>query len=166
MTGTADTEAFEFRQIYGLDVVVIPTHRPIARKDFNDLVYLTQEEKYAAIITDIKQCQALGRPILVGTASIESSEYVSKLLQEAGIEHKVLNAKYHEKEAEIIAQGWRARFGDHRHQHGRPRYRHPPRWQLGSRSRGPGEPHRGADRPDQGRMAEAPPAGDRGGWPA
>ena len=104
MTGTADTEAFEFRQIYGLDVVVIPTHRPIARKDFNDLVYLTQEEKYAAIITDIKQCQALGRPILVGTASIESSEYVSKLLQEAGIEHKVLNAKYHEKEAEIIAQ--------------------------------------------------------------
>ena len=77
MTGTADTEAFEFRQIYGLDVVVIPTHRPIARKDFNDLVYLTQEEKYAAIITDIKQCQALGRPILVGTASIESSEYVS-----------------------------------------------------------------------------------------
>lgn len=81
MTGTADTEAFEFRQIYGLDVVVIPTHRPIARKDFNDLVYLTQEEKYAAIITDIKQCQALGRPILVGTASIESSEYVSKLLQ-------------------------------------------------------------------------------------
>ncbi|WP_252274608.1 preprotein translocase subunit SecA [Pseudomonas subflava] len=107
MTGTADTEAFEFRQIYGLDVVVIPTHRQIARKDYNDLVYLTQEEKYQAIITDVKECQAQGRPILVGTASIETSEYVSKLLEEAGIEHKVLNAKYHEKEAEIIAQAGR-----------------------------------------------------------
>lgn len=107
MTGTADTEAFEFRQIYALDVVVIPTHRPVARKDFNDLVYLTQEEKFGAIITDIKECQASGRPVLVGTASIESSEYVSQLLIKAGIEHKVLNAKYHEKEAEIIAQAGR-----------------------------------------------------------
>ncbi len=107
MTGTADTEAFEFRQIYGLDVVVIPTHRTVARKDFNDLVYLTQDEKYQAIIEDIKQCQAIGRPVLVGTATIESSEYVDKLLQQAGIEHKVLNAKYHEKEAEIIAQAGR-----------------------------------------------------------
>ena len=107
MTGTADTEAFEFRQIYGLDVIVIPTHRPVARKDFNDLVYLTQEEKYQAIIGDIKESQAQGRPILVGTASIETSEYVSKLLEQAGIEHKVLNAKYHEKEAEIIAQAGR-----------------------------------------------------------
>ena len=107
MTGTADTEAFEFRQIYGLDVVVIPTHRQIARKDYNDLVYLTQEEKYRAIIADVKECQAQGRPILVGTASIETSEYVSKLLEQAGIEHKVLNAKYHEKEAEIIAQAGR-----------------------------------------------------------
>ena len=107
MTGTADTEAFEFRQIYGLDVIVIPTHRPVARKDFNDLVYLTQEEKYQAIIADIKESQAQGRPILVGTASIETSEYVSKLLEQAGIEHKVLNAKYHEKEAEIIAQAGR-----------------------------------------------------------
>ncbi|MBD9482374.1 preprotein translocase subunit SecA [Pseudomonas sp. PDM14] len=107
MTGTADTEAFEFRQIYGLDVVVIPTNKPLARKDFNDLVYLTQEEKYVAIIADIKECQAQGRPILVGTATIDSSEYVSKLLEQAGIEHKVLNAKYHEKEAEIIAQAGR-----------------------------------------------------------
>ncbi|WP_437883493.1 preprotein translocase subunit SecA [Pseudomonas sp. LRF_L74] len=107
MTGTADTEAFEFRQIYGLDVVVIPTNKPLARKDFNDLVYLTQEEKYVAIIEDVKKCQADGRPVLVGTASIESSEYVSQLLQQAGIEHKVLNAKYHEKEAEIIAQAGR-----------------------------------------------------------
>ena len=104
MTGTADTEAFEFQQIYNLPVVVIPTNRPIARKDYNDLVYLTQAEKYAAIITDIKECQAQGRPILVGTASIESSEYVSQLLQKEGIAHQVLNAKYHDKEAEIIAQ--------------------------------------------------------------
>ena len=107
MTGTADTEAFEFRQIYNLDVLVIPTHREIARKDFNDLVYLTQAEKYQAIIEDVKQCQAEGRPVLVGTASIESSEYVDQLLTQAGIEHKVLNAKYHEREAEIIAQAGR-----------------------------------------------------------
>ena len=107
MTGTADTEAFEFHQIYGLAVIVIPTNRPLARKDFNDLVYLTQEEKYAAIITDIKECMAQGRPILVGTATIESSEYVSQLLNKEGIEHKVLNAKFHEKEAEIIAQAGR-----------------------------------------------------------
>ena len=107
MTGTADTEAFEFRQIYGLDVVVIPTNKPIARKDFNDLVYLTQEEKYAAVIEDVKACRAEGRPVLVGTASIESSEYLSQLLQKAGMEHKVLNAKYHDKEAEIIAQAGR-----------------------------------------------------------
>ena len=107
MTGTADTEAFEFHQIYGLAVIVIPTNRPLARKDFNDLVYLTQEEKYAAIITDIKECMAQGRPILVGTATIESSEYVSQLLNKEGIEHKVLNAKHHDKEAEIIAQAGR-----------------------------------------------------------
>ncbi|UQY35876.1 preprotein translocase subunit SecA [Pseudomonas fulva] len=107
MTGTADTEAFEFHQIYGLDVMVIPTNKPIARKDFNDLVYLTQEEKYAAIINDIKECQAQGRPILVGTATIETSEYMSRLLEQEGIEHKVLNAKFHEKEAEIIAQAGR-----------------------------------------------------------
>jgi preprotein translocase subunit SecA len=107
MTGTADTEAFEFRQIYDLDVIVIPTHRPLARKDFNDLVYLTQEEKYTAIIADVKQCQEAGRPVLVGTASIESSEYLDHLLQKEGIEHKVLNAKYHDREAEIIAQAGR-----------------------------------------------------------
>ncbi|WP_137887801.1 preprotein translocase subunit SecA [Pseudomonas sp. 2FE] len=107
MTGTADTEAFEFQQIYGLPVVVIPPNKPLARKDFNDLVYLTQDEKYAAIIADIKESQAIGRPVLVGTASIETSEYVSQLLAKEGIEHKVLNAKFHEKEAEIIAQAGR-----------------------------------------------------------
>ena len=107
MTGTADTEAFEFHQIYGLAVIVIPTNRALARKDFNDLVYLTADEKYAAIVTDIKDSLALGRPVLVGTATIETSEHMSKLLNQEGIEHKVLNAKFHEKEAEIIAQAGR-----------------------------------------------------------
>jgi len=107
MTGTADTEAFEFHQIYGLQVVVIPTNKPLARKDYNDLVFLTAEEKYAAIINDIKEGMAQGRPILVGTATIETSEHMSALLNKEGIEHKVLNAKFHEKEAEIIAQAGR-----------------------------------------------------------
>ena len=108
MTGTADTEAFEFRQIYGLDVVVIPTHKPMVRKDQNDLVYLSIEEKYDAIIADIKETVKEERPILVGTASIEASEVLSQALDQAGIQHKVLNAKFHEKEAEIIAQAGRA----------------------------------------------------------
>jgi preprotein translocase subunit SecA len=107
MTGTADTEAFEFHQIYGLAVMVIPPNKPLARKDYNDLVFLTAEEKYAAIINDIKDGMAKGRPILVGTATIETSEHVSNLLNKEGIEHKVLNAKFHEKEAEIIAQAGR-----------------------------------------------------------
>ena len=107
MTGTADTEAFEFHQIYSLAVMVIPPNKPLARKDFNDLVFLTAEEKYAAIINDIKDGMAQGRPILVGTATIETSEHVSNLLNKEGIEHKVLNAKFHEKEAEIIAQAGR-----------------------------------------------------------
>ncbi|MEO8492750.1 preprotein translocase subunit SecA [Pseudomonas sp.] len=107
MTGTADTEAFEFHQIYGLSVMVIPPNKPLARKDYNDLVFLTAEEKYAAIINDIKECMTQGRPVLVGTATIETSEHMSALLQKEGIEHKVLNAKFHEKEAEIIAQAGR-----------------------------------------------------------
>ncbi|MHA6193235.1 preprotein translocase subunit SecA [Pseudomonas wadenswilerensis] len=107
MTGTADTEAFEFAQIYALNVMVIPPNKPLARKDFNDLVYLTADEKYAAIIADIKESMASGRPVLVGTATIETSEHMSNLLKKEGIDHKVLNAKYHEKEAEIIAQAGR-----------------------------------------------------------
>ena len=107
MTGTADTEAFEFRQIYGLDVVVIPTNKPMVRKDHNDLIYLSIGEKYDAIIADIKDTVKAERPVLVGTASIESSELLSNALDKAGIEHKVLNAKFHEKEAEIIAQAGR-----------------------------------------------------------
>ncbi|MCR9278399.1 MAG: preprotein translocase subunit SecA [Pseudomonadaceae bacterium] len=103
MTGTADTEAFEFRQIYGLDVVVIPTHQPMVRKDYNDLVYLTLPEKYDAIVEDITECVEAGRPVLVGTASIESSELLSSELKRRKIEHSVLNAKQHEREADIIA---------------------------------------------------------------
>ncbi len=108
MTGTADTEAFEFRQIYGLDVVVIPTHRPMVREDANDLVYLTIEEKYDAIVEDIEGCIARGQPVLVGTASIESSERLSKELTTRKIPHNVLNAKQHEREAEVVAQAGRS----------------------------------------------------------
>ena len=104
MTGTADTEAFEFKQIYGLDVVVIPTNLPMIRDDRNDLIYLTEEDKYSAIVDDIAVLIDKGAPVLVGTASIESSERLSKLLTKKNIRHSVLNAKFHEKEAEIIAQ--------------------------------------------------------------
>jgi preprotein translocase subunit SecA len=107
MTGTADTEAFEFHQIYGLDVVVIPTHRPMVRDDANDLVYLTIDEKYDAIVEDINERIAEGRPVLVGTASIESSERLSAELDKRAIPHSVLNAKQHEREAEIVAQAGR-----------------------------------------------------------
>jgi preprotein translocase subunit SecA len=104
MTGTADTEAYEFQQIYGLEVVVIPTNKPMIRKDMGDLVYLTQKEKLQAIMDDIKDCVARGQPVLVGTASIEVSELVSGMLQKEGISHQVLNAKQHEREAKIVAE--------------------------------------------------------------
>ncbi|MEZ5552542.1 MAG: preprotein translocase subunit SecA [Pseudomonadales bacterium] len=107
MTGTADTEAFEFRQIYGLDVVVIPTHMPMIRNDMNDLVYLTVGEKYEAIVEDINACSQRGQPVLVGTTSIESSERISTELTRRNIKHNVLNAKQHEREAEIVAQAGR-----------------------------------------------------------
>ncbi len=104
MTGTADTEAYEFQQIYGLEVAVIPTHKPVRRTDFGDLVYMTQREKYDAVIEDIKDCVKRRQPVLVGTTSIETSEYLSKILKKSGIKHEVLNAKQHEREAEIVAQ--------------------------------------------------------------
>ncbi|KAF0191604.1 MAG: preprotein translocase subunit SecA [Gammaproteobacteria bacterium] len=107
MTGTADTEAYEFQQIYALEVVVVPTHRPMVRDDRGDLVYLTPAEKFTAIIEDIKDCQQRGQPVLVGTASIETSEHLSGLLKKEGIVHSVLNAKHHEREAEIVAQAGR-----------------------------------------------------------
>ena len=104
MTGTADTEAYEFQQIYGLETVVIPTHRPAVRKDQQDQIYRTDQEKYKAIVADIRAQHAAGRPILVGTTSIENSELLSDLLKREKLEHQVLNAKQHEREAEIVAQ--------------------------------------------------------------
>ncbi|MBT4493469.1 MAG: preprotein translocase subunit SecA, partial [Gammaproteobacteria bacterium] len=107
MTGTADTEAFEFMQIYGLDVIVIPTNLPMVRKDMNDLIYLTRDDKFDAIIEEIEDSLAKGAPVLVGTASIETSELVSQLMNKKKIKHSVLNAKFHTQEAEIIAQAGR-----------------------------------------------------------
>ena len=107
MTGTADTEAYEFQQIYGLEVIVIPTHMPMIRADYTDAVFLKAQEKFKAIIADIKGCRERGQPVLVGTTSIEVSEYLSSMLKKEGIPHQVLNAKYHQKEAEIIAQAGR-----------------------------------------------------------
>ena len=107
MTGTADTEAFEFQQIYGLEVVVIPTHRPMIRDDAADLVYLTQKDKFEAIIEDIADCRERGQPVLVGTTSIETSELLSGVLKQRKIEHEVLNAKQHEREAHIVQNAGR-----------------------------------------------------------
>jgi preprotein translocase subunit SecA len=107
MTGTADTEAYEFQQIYGLETVVIPTNRPMARKDMNDLVYKTMDEKNAAIVADIRDCAQRGQPVLVGTTSIEASELLSSLLDKEKLPHQVLNAKQHAREAEIVAQAGR-----------------------------------------------------------
>jgi preprotein translocase subunit SecA len=107
MTGTADTEAYEFHQIYGLEVVVIPTNRPSQRQDLGDLIYLTQKEKFDAIITDIESCVKRDQPVLVGTISIETSEYLSDLLKKRQIAHQVLNAKHHEREADIVSDAGR-----------------------------------------------------------
>ncbi len=107
MTGTADTEAFEFQSIYGLEVVVIPTHRPMIRKDYPDFVYLTAKDKFEAIMEDIRDCVSRGQPVLVGTTSIETSESLSALLKQHKIAHEVLNAKQHEREAHVVAQAGR-----------------------------------------------------------
>jgi len=104
MTGTADTEAYEFQSVYGLEVVVIPTHKPMIRKDNADLVFLGAESKFKAVVQDIKDCHERGQPVLVGTASIDVSELVSGLLKKEGVRHEVLNAKQHEREAHIVAQ--------------------------------------------------------------
>ncbi len=107
MTGTADTEAFEFNQIYGLETIIIPPHRTTQRKDMMDKVYRSSQERYAAVIEDIKACQKIDQPVLVGTTSIENSELISALLTKVKLKHQVLNAKHHEKEAHIIAQAGR-----------------------------------------------------------
>ncbi len=104
MTGTALTEEEEFREIYNLDVVEVPTNKPMIRNDYNDAVYTTQAAKYRAVVEQIRECNAKGQPVLVGTVSIEKSEFLSEILKKHGIAHTVLNAKYHEKEAEIVAQ--------------------------------------------------------------
>ncbi len=107
MTGTADTEAYEFQQIYGLEVVVLPTNKPMVRADLHDVIYMTVDEKFTAIIEDIKQARASGQPVLVGTASIEASEHLDRLLNAEKIPHQVLNAKFHEQEAGIISEAGR-----------------------------------------------------------
>jgi preprotein translocase subunit SecA len=107
MTGTADTEAFEFQQIYGLEVVVVPTNQPMIRDDMGDLIYLTTHEKFNSIIDDIRDCVSRGQPVLVGTTSVETSEYLSSLLDKVKIKHQILNAKQHEREARIIADAGR-----------------------------------------------------------
>lgn len=103
MTGTALTEETEFREIYGMDVVVIPTNRPVIRKDLQDAVYKTKREKLNAIVNAVEEAHATGQPVLVGTITIEASEELSRMLTRRGIQHKVLNAKFHELEAEIVA---------------------------------------------------------------
>ncbi len=110
MTGTADTEAFEFQEIYGLETVIIPPNRPTIRKDDNDLIYKTAKEKYDAVVADIRDCHERGQPVLVGTTSIENSELISQLLTKVGLPHQVLNAKQHAREAEIIAQAGRPKM--------------------------------------------------------
>jgi preprotein translocase subunit SecA len=110
MTGTADTEAYEFQEIYGLETVVVPPNRPSGRKDDNDLIYKTAKEKFDAVVKDIRDCHERGQPVLVGTTSIENSELISKLLAQAKLPHQVLNAKQHAKEAEIIAQAGRPKM--------------------------------------------------------
>src|SRR5258706_12534622 len=107
MTGTADTEAFEFSTIYNLETVLIPTHRPMVRKDLNDQAFITAKEKQQAILGDVKERTAKGQPILVGTTSVENSELLSGMLQKEKMEHNVLNAKHHAREAEIVAQAGR-----------------------------------------------------------
>ena len=131
MTGTAETEAGEFLDIYKLGVMVIPTNKPVARKDANDSVYKTKREKFNAVIKEITTIHNQGRPILVGTVSVETSEQVSRMLKKAGIIHSVLNAKFHQQEAEIVARAGQRGVGHHRHQHGRTRHGH----QIGRRRR-------------------------------
>ncbi|GIT29174.1 MAG: hypothetical protein Ct9H300mP1_12200 [Planctomycetaceae bacterium] len=121
MTGTAMTEAGEFLKIYNLDVLAVPTNRPLSRINFPDVIYRTEGEKWDAVVEEVRQGQSESdRPLLIGTALIEKSEVISKKLDRYGIVHNVLNAKNHEREAEIVAQAGRKKSGDHFDQHGRP----------------------------------------------
>ena len=122
MTGTAVTEAGEFWEIYKLDVVEIPTNTPASRADMQDLVYRTVREKYNAVADEIVKLTEAGRPVLVGTTSVEISELLSRMLKLRGIKHNVLNAKMHQKEADIVAEAGKTRHCNYSHQHGRPWY--------------------------------------------
>ena len=124
MTGTAQTEAAELHQIYKMHVLSIPTNRPMVRADQSDLIYKTEEAKFDAVAADIAEKYAKGQPVLVGTTSVEKSEYLSKLLVQLQVPHEVLNAKQHAREATIVAQAGPRRRGDGRDEHGRPRHRH------------------------------------------
>ena len=174
MTGTADTEAAEFAKIYNLDVNVVPTNRSMVRKDYADVVYRTEKEKFTAIVEEIKDCHERGQPVLVGTISIEKSERLAGYLSRHGIKHNVLNAKYHEKEAEIIAQAGRKGARHHRDQYGGPRDGHPARRQPGlslqarpvSGREPSGCPEAGNLRAHQGRMREGQTGGRRRRRPA
>ena len=150
MTGTAETEAQELWDIYKLDVMVIPTNRPVVRKDAEDMVFKTKREKYNAVIDEIVALREAGRPVLVGTTSVEVSELVSRMLKLRNIPHNVLNAKQHQREAEIVAARRPVRHRDHRHEHGRSWYRHQARargeggrWSRHHRYREAREPPRG-----------------------
>ena len=159
MTGTAETEESEFYSIYGLEVAVIPTNKPIRRTDHTDRIYKTRREKFNAVLDEIERLQGLGLPILIGTTSVDVSETLSKMLKRRGLTHEVLNAKYHEREAEIVAGAGEGR-DHHRDQHGRPGHRH----QTGQ---GPRSDHRGSRPPDPGhraaRVAPDRPAAPRPG---
>ena len=132
MTGTAKTEEEEFVKIYGLDVAVIPTNKPILRDDTADVIYKTKDEKYKAIVKDIKTHHETKQPVLVGTIAIETSELISKLLTQEKIPHQVLNAKFHEKEADIVKGCWATGCHHHCHQHGWSRHGHCA-WNWGNR---------------------------------
>ena len=156
MTGTAETEASEFANTYELPVVPIPPNKPLIRDDNPDLIYKSEDAKFAAVVDDIVERHAAGQPVLVGTASVSKSEHLSRLLEKRGIPHEVLNAKQHFREAEIVAQAGRVGGGDRGHQHGRTRRRHHPRRQ----SRGTGHPggvgpwHRPVDRRGPAQLEE------------
>ena len=123
MTGTAETEAAEFKDIYNLDVLGIPTHNPMVRKDDSDAVYRTNKEKFNAIADDVIEFHEKGQPVLVGTVSIEKNEMLSGLLKKRGIKHEVLNAKFHDRESDIISIAGQPERGHHCHQHGGTRAR-------------------------------------------
>ena len=122
MTGTALTEEKEFRNIYAMDVIAIPTNKPVQRIDLNDAVYKTKKEKFHAVVEEVAKAHEKGQPVLVGTITIETSEMLSGLLKKRGIPHKVLNAKFHELEAEIVADARYSRRCYHCNQYGRPWY--------------------------------------------